>query len=196
MEGHRAPGLFGSMTAARGSNDQSEVCAVCSVCRPAGFTRAPVQSRRKKVKAHSNASAAERPRPDPGGTGVVIPKTPAGDARRGPAGEERDQGDRGRTKITPGVRDDIKALCPGSRNSKLEPPPASESFMTLFDRVIAAAAPPNCRTTQRRSCGGPGGDAHGCDDEARRVQSDTDADCRHSRAGFARHDPRSDCRTG
>jgi hypothetical protein len=28
--------------------------------------------------------------------------------------------------------------------------------MTLFDRMIAAAAPPNCRTTQRRSCGGPG----------------------------------------
>ena len=28
--------------------------------------------------------------------------------------------------------------------------------MTLFDPMIAAAVPPNRRTTQRRSCGGPG----------------------------------------
>ena len=61
--------------------------------------------------------------------------------------------------------------------------------------MIAAATPPNCRTTQRRSCCGLG-DARGCDNDALWVQPDTECydDHRYSDATFARRDPRSERR--
>jgi hypothetical protein len=66
------------------------------------------------------------------------------------------------------------------------------------ERRIAAAAPPNCLTTQLRQLQRAGGDAHRCDNDAQLVQSISDrryewADYR--RATFAWHDPRLGCRT-
>jgi hypothetical protein len=59
---------------------------------------------------------------------------------------------------------------------------------------IAAAKPPHDSTT---CCSGPGGDAHGCDNDSPRGSI---SDRRHERDGHlhgtARRDPRSECRTG